>query len=78
MSAADLVKLYEEMYKGEKLIRVQREIPEVADISGKHGWTVGGFQMHSSGKRAVVVVRAHSFKQYGSADSTCRACWIIY
>lgn len=61
MSAADLHKLYEEMYKEEKLIRIQREIPEVADISGKHGWTVGGFQMHSSGKRAVVVVRVFPF-----------------
>lgn len=49
-------KLYEEMYKGEKLLKVQKEIPEVADASGKHGWTVGGFQVHSSGKRAVVVV----------------------
>lgn len=43
------------MYKGEKLLKVQKEIPEVADASGKHGWTVGGFQVHSSGKRAVVV-----------------------
>lgn len=56
MRAEEVRKLYEEMYKGEKLLKVQKEIPEVADASGKHGWTVGGFQVHSSGKRAVVVV----------------------
>lgn len=55
-SASELIKLYEDMYGGEKLIKVQREVPEVADISGKHGWTVGGFQVHSSGRRAVIVV----------------------
>lgn len=56
MRAEDIRKLYEDMYKGEKLIKVQKEIPDVYDIMGKHGWTVGGFQVHSGGKRAVIVV----------------------
>lgn len=56
MRAEEVRKLYEEMYNGEKLLKVQKEVPEVADASGKHGWTVGGFQVHSSGKRAAVVV----------------------
>jgi N-acetyl-gamma-glutamyl-phosphate reductase/acetylglutamate kinase len=66
MNAVEVREMFEEMYKGEKLIKVQKEVPEVADISGKHGWTVGGFQVHSGGKRAVVVVSTLSllgFKQ---------------
>lgn len=56
MRAEEIRTLYEDMYQGEKLIKVQKQGPEVADASGKHGWTVGGFQVHSGGKRAVVVV----------------------
>jgi N-acetyl-gamma-glutamyl-phosphate reductase/acetylglutamate kinase len=56
MRAEDVRKLFEEKYKGEKLLKVQKEVPDVADIFGKHGWTVGGFQIHSGGKRAVIVV----------------------
>jgi len=29
----------------------------LSDIENKHGWSVGGFQVHSEGDRAVVVVR---------------------
>lgn len=56
MNAEDVRRLFEEHYNGEKLLKVQKQMPEVADISKKHGWTVGGFQVHSSGTRAVVVV----------------------
>lgn len=77
MRAEDVRKLYEEMYKGEKLLKVQKEIPEVADASGKHGWTVGGFQVHSSGKRAVVVVSfiplLHFSVVLHTDDSECQA-----
>ena len=66
MRAADLAKLYEEAYANEKLVKIQKDVPEIADMSGKHGWTVGGFQMHSSGKRAVVVVSVdHTSVQSG-------------
>ncbi|KAI0036338.1 bifunctional acetylglutamate kinase/N-acetyl-gamma-glutamyl-phosphate reductase [Vararia minispora EC-137] len=46
---------YEEQYAGEKLVKVQSAVPEVKDVERRHGWTVGGFQVHSEGDRAVVV-----------------------
>ena len=61
MRAEDIRTLFEEKYAGEKLIKIQKEVPEVADISQKHGWTVGGFQVHSSGRRAVIVVSIVKF-----------------
>ncbi|KAI9359559.1 hypothetical protein DFJ73DRAFT_107215 [Zopfochytrium polystomum] len=56
-SAAELRALYRQMYTGDRLIRVLPEgvIPEVKAISGKHGVEVGGFKLHSGGKRVVVV-----------------------
>ena len=54
--ARDVKAMYEELYKGEKLIRVKSEVPLLKDVEGKHGWTVGGFQVHSEGGRVVVVV----------------------
>lgn len=57
MSAADVKKLYQERYGGEKLIRILgKGVPEIKDISGKHGILLGGFQVHSEGKRVVLVV----------------------
>ena len=50
--------LYEQAYAGEKLVRVRNEVPTLPDIENQHGWTVGGFQVHSAGDRAVVVVSA--------------------
>ena len=67
MKAEEIRDLFEEMYKGEKLVKIQKEVPEVADISGKHGWTVGGFQVHSSGDRVVVVVREECTGKYRSS-----------
>jgi N-acetyl-gamma-glutamyl-phosphate reductase/acetylglutamate kinase len=46
---------YEDMYAGERLVRVQSAAPELKDVARRHGWTVGGFQVHSSGDRVVVV-----------------------
>ena len=57
LTAADVVAAYEEMYKGERLVRIQREVPCLRDVEGKQGWVVGGFQVHSEGDRAVVIVR---------------------
>ena len=42
----------------EKLVRLQNDVVEVKDVQDKHGWVVGGFQVHSQGDRAVVVVSA--------------------
>lgn len=60
MRASEIIELYEEKYGKEPLIQVQKTVPDVTEVMGKHGWRVGGVQVHSSGKRVVVVVsRAH-------------------
>lgn len=56
MRASEVKELFEQKYEREKLVKVQSAIPEVADISGKHGVKLGGFQVHSSGRRVVAVV----------------------
>lgn len=56
VTAKDVVGLYEQMYGEERLVRIKKEVPVLADIMGKHTWTVGGFQVHSEGERVVVVV----------------------
>jgi N-acetyl-gamma-glutamyl-phosphate reductase/acetylglutamate kinase len=56
LSARELKALYERKYADEKLVRLQKDIVEVQDVRDQHGWVVGGFQVHSQGDRAVVVV----------------------
>lgn len=56
MSSRDIRNLYADRFEGEKLIKVVAEPPSVKKISGKHGIEVGGFGVHSSGKRVVVNV----------------------
>ena len=48
--------LYKTFYGGEKLVKVGSEIPEVKWIAGRHHVSIGGFKVHSSGKRLVLVV----------------------
>ncbi|TCD65375.1 hypothetical protein EIP91_002739 [Steccherinum ochraceum] len=55
VTAKEVQELYEERYKGEKLITIKKDVPGLPDVEGRHGWTVGGFQVHSDGDRAVVV-----------------------
>ncbi|RPD52723.1 bifunctional acetylglutamate kinase/N-acetyl-gamma-glutamyl-phosphate reductase [Lentinus tigrinus ALCF2SS1-7] len=55
VTARDVRALYEERYQGEKLVRIKNEVPTLVDVENQHGWTVGGFQVHSEGDRAVVV-----------------------
>ncbi|KAF8902311.1 acetylglutamate kinase ARG6 [Mucidula mucida] len=55
LTAKDVSALYEAKYQNEPLVTIKREVPILPDIEGKHGWTVGGFQVHSEGDRAVVV-----------------------
>lgn len=55
VTAHDVRAAYEEKYAGEKLVTILKEVPTLPQIEGRHGWTVGGFQVHSSGERAVVV-----------------------
>ncbi|KAI5813291.1 Aspartate/glutamate/uridylate kinase [Pyronema omphalodes] len=53
-TSRDIRNLYQDRYAGEKLIKVTGEAPMVRDISGKHGVEIGGFGVHSSGKRVVI------------------------
>lgn len=55
MTAKDLRKLYEDFYAGNPLVQLTPQVPEIKDVALKHGIRIGGFQIHSSGKRAVVV-----------------------
>ncbi|GME50249.1 Semialdehyde dehydrogenase NAD-binding protein [Neofusicoccum parvum] len=54
MKSRDIRQLYQDRYAGEKLVKITGESPLVKNISGKHGVEVGGFAVHSSGKRVVV------------------------
>ncbi|PQE32878.1 acetylglutamate kinase protein [Rutstroemia sp. NJR-2017a WRK4] len=54
MTSRDIRQLYQERYAGERLVKVIGEPPLVKAISGKHGVEIGGFAVHSSGKRVVV------------------------
>ncbi|KAF9232187.1 hypothetical protein BU15DRAFT_67695 [Melanogaster broomeanus] len=55
LGAADIASLYASYYAGERVVRVQKSVPTLADVHGKHGWVVGGVQVHSGGERVVVV-----------------------
>lgn len=57
LAARDVRALYEERYGGERLVTIKKDVPILPDVEKKHGFVVGGFQVHSEGDRAVVVVR---------------------
>jgi N-acetyl-gamma-glutamyl-phosphate reductase / acetylglutamate kinase len=61
ITAREVRELYEGRYGRERLITIKKDVPVLADVENKHGWTVGGFQVHSEGDRAVVVVSVLSF-----------------
>ncbi|KAG9118880.1 hypothetical protein FRC07_006390 [Ceratobasidium sp. 392] len=54
MRASDVKGLYEAKYGSERLVSIKDSVVELGDVQGKHGWVVGGVQVHSSGKRVVV------------------------
>ncbi|KAL9535365.1 hypothetical protein SMMN14_01748 [Sphaerulina musiva] len=56
MASRDVRQLYQDRFDKEKLIKITGESPQVKNISGRHGVEIGGFAVHSSGKRAVVNV----------------------
>ncbi|WPG97955.1 N-acetyl-gamma-glutamyl-phosphate reductase (arg-6) [Acrodontium crateriforme] len=56
MTSRDVRQLYQDRYDKEKLVNVTGESPSVKDIAGKHGVEIGGFAVHSGGKRVVVNV----------------------
>lgn len=57
--ASEISELYAEKYENERLCIVQKGVVDVRDAEGKHGWRVGGVQVHSGGKRVVVTVSRH-------------------
>ncbi|KAK5991123.1 N-acetyl-gamma-glutamyl-phosphate reductase [Cladobotryum mycophilum] len=54
MTSRDIRQIYQDRYAGEKLVKVVGEAPQVSGIMDKHGVEIGGFAVHSSGKRVVV------------------------
>lgn len=55
MSSKQIKQLYADFFANEKLVKVQDKVPEIKDIVLQHGVKIGGFQVHSDGKRVVVV-----------------------
>ncbi|KAL1970209.1 hypothetical protein VTN77DRAFT_5369 [Rasamsonia byssochlamydoides] len=54
MTSRDIRNIYQDRYAGEKLVKIVGEPPLVKNIAGRHGVEIGGFAVHSSGKRVVV------------------------
>lgn len=54
MTSRDIRNIFQDRYAGEKLVNIVGEAPLVKNIAGRHGVEVGGFAVHSSGKRVVV------------------------
>lgn len=55
LSAKQVRTLFENKYEGDKLVEIVPQVPEIQDIAQRHGFKVGGFQVHSSGEHVVVV-----------------------
>ena len=73
MTSRDIRQLYQERYAGEKLVRITGEPPLVKTISGKHGVEIGGFRVHSSGKRVAVCTTIDNLLK-GAATQCLRKC----
>lgn len=54
MTSRDIRTLYQDRFAGEPLVKITGEPPSVKAISGTHGVEIGGFGVHSGGKRVVV------------------------
>ena len=54
MTSRDIRNIFQDRYAGEKLVKIVGEAPVVKNIGGRHGVEIGGFAVHSGGKRAVV------------------------
>jgi N-acetyl-gamma-glutamyl-phosphate reductase/acetylglutamate kinase len=55
VTAKEIVGLFEEKYEGERMVKIRKDVPMLKDVEGRHGWVVGGVQVHSEGERVVVV-----------------------
>jgi N-acetyl-gamma-glutamyl-phosphate reductase/acetylglutamate kinase len=54
MTSRDIRQMYQDRYAGEKLVKVVGEAPLVRNIMNRHGVELGGFAVHSSGRRVIV------------------------
>jgi N-acetyl-gamma-glutamylphosphate reductase len=54
LAARDVWALFEAKYKGERLVRLQRDSVVLPDVERRHGVCVGGVQVQSAGERVVV------------------------
>jgi N-acetyl-gamma-glutamyl-phosphate reductase/acetylglutamate kinase len=77
MTSRDIRQLYQERYAGERLVKVTGEPPLVKAISGKHGVQIGGFGVHSSGKRVVVCATIDNLLK-GAATQCLRKFKFLY
>ncbi|KAL9042185.1 MAG: hypothetical protein Q9214_003858, partial [Letrouitia sp. 1 TL-2023] len=64
LTSRDIRTLFQDRYAGEPLVRISGEPPSVKNISGKHGVEVGGFGVHSAGRR----VSLRLFQRKGGVD----------
>ncbi|CAG8502349.1 8010_t:CDS:2, partial [Acaulospora morrowiae] len=71
--SAEIRELYEQRYAGEKLIKVTEDVPLVKEISSKHYVRIGGFAVHSSRKRVVVVATIDNLLK-GAATQALQVC----
>ncbi|GAC97344.1 arg-6 protein, mitochondrial precursor [Pseudozyma hubeiensis SY62] len=55
LSSKEVKQLYLDFFANEPLVHIQDKVPEIKDIQLQHGLKLGGFQVHSDGKRVVVV-----------------------
>ena len=73
MTSRDVRNIYQERYAGERLLKIIGDIPLVKSISGRHGVEIGGFAVHSSGKRVVIVATIDNLLK-GAATQCLRKC----
>ena len=72
MTSRDIRNLYQDRFAGEPLIKIVGEAPNVKAIAGRHGVEVGGFAVHSSGRRVVVVATIDNLLK--GAATQCVSC----
>lgn len=76
MTSRDIRTLYQDRFAGEKLVKVIGEPPLVKNIAGRHGVEVGGFAVHSSGKRVVICATIDNLLK-GAATQCLRKCALL-
>jgi len=76
MTSRDIRTLYQDRFAGEKLVKITGEPPLVKNIAGRHGVEIGGFAVHSSGKRVVICATIDNLLK-GAATQCLRECYLI-